>query len=74
MSAAVQDDEPLLTPEEVAARYKGKLSVRTLANWRTSGGGPDFTKVGGRVMYPLSAVREWEQKRTVNNTSQYKRS
>lgn len=76
MSAAAQtqDQDPWLSPEQVAARYQGNLSVRTLANWRTSGGGPEFCKIGGKVMYRLSAVTAWEAKRTVNNTSQYKRS
>lgn len=53
-----------LTPQELAARYKGSITVRTLANWRSTGHGPKFTKIGGRVLYPLDAVIEWEKSRT----------
>lgn len=53
-----------LTPQEVSGRYKGQISIRTLANWRSSGDGPAFTKIGGRVLYPLEKVMEWEAKRT----------
>lgn len=58
-----------LTPKEVSDRYKGRISVRTLANWRTSGDGPKYTKIGARVLYHLSAVEEWEKKRTIGNSS-----
>lgn len=63
-----------MTPEQVAARYKGNLSVRTLANWRTSGDGPKYIKIGGKVMYRRDALLQWEDSRTVKNTSQYRRA
>jgi len=53
-----------LTPNELAARYKGAITVRTLANWRSTGHGPRFTKIGGRVLYPVEAVNTWEKSRT----------
>lgn len=53
-----------LTPKELCARYRNTLSETTLANWRASGQGPAFLKAGGRVLYPIQAVLEWEQKRT----------
>jgi hypothetical protein len=56
--------ETFLTPPQLAARYQGALTTRTLANWRSTGNGPRFTKVGGRVLYPLSAVVVWEATRT----------
>jgi hypothetical protein len=56
--------EQYLTPRELSERYKGAISERTLANWRSSGGGPQFTKVGGRVLYSLASVEDWEKKRT----------
>jgi hypothetical protein len=52
------------TPNELAARYKNSITVRTLANWRSTGNGPRFTKIGGRVLYPVDAVIEWERSRT----------
>jgi len=65
-------NEVYLTPAEVSQRYGGKISPRTLSNWRSGGGaGPSFSKIGGRVLYPLSKIIAWEEKRTVSSTSEY---
>lgn len=62
-----------LTPKELSDRYNGRISVGTLANWRSSGNtGPKFTRIGGRIMYPEHEVIAWEQRRTVSNTSEYR--
>lgn len=45
-----------MTPEEVA-RVR-RISVKTLANWRSSGTGPAWTKSGGRVVYFASSVMD----------------
>lgn len=60
-----------LTPSELVDRYNGKVTVRTLANWRSAGISPPFTKVGGRILYPLRELIAWENKRTVASTSDY---
>jgi hypothetical protein len=62
-----------LTPAEVAARYAGRIAVRTLSNWRWNGAGPKFVKIGGRILYPATELAAWEQKRTVSKTSDYQR-
>jgi hypothetical protein len=62
-----------LTTEEVSIRYGGRISVRTLQNWRNLGQGPAFTKAGGKVLYSVERLVEWEQRNTVNSTSQYQR-
>lgn len=62
-----------LTPAQLAARYEGRISVRTLANWRYQGVGPAFSRLGGRVLYPEDRLIEWENKRTVNSTSEYRK-
>jgi hypothetical protein len=62
-----------LTPCELVERYNGKVTIRTLANWRSAGISPPFTKVGGRILYPLNQLIEWERRRTVESTSQYGR-
>lgn len=62
-----------LTPSDLVARYKGKVSLRTLANWRSTGISPPYTKVNGRVLYPLDALEDWEARRTVSGTHQYNR-
>lgn len=70
-TATISSERIFLTPNEVAQRYHGKVSVRTLANWRSSGVSPPFSKIGGRILYPLKELEEWEQNRTVRSTSQY---
>jgi hypothetical protein len=62
-----------LTPEEVVNRYQGQISVRTLANWRSSGVSPPFVKIGGRILYRMNDLLEWERKRTVDSTSKYRK-
>lgn len=62
-----------ITAEELSTRWKGRVAVRTLSNWRTLGTGPKFTKVGGRILYPLSEVVSWEQRRTTDSTAKYGR-
>lgn len=64
-------EKKYLTPEEVVARFEGKITVRTLANWRSQGVSPPYTKCGGRILYPLAELIQWEARRTVNSTSQY---
>jgi hypothetical protein len=58
-----------ITPEELASRYKGRISIKTLANWRTKGGGPDYTKIGGKIMYRIDAVAAWGRTRTYVSTA-----
>lgn len=52
----------LITPQEVAARYK--MTPESLANWRREGKGPKYIKLGTtkrpRVMYRLADVLDWE--------------
>lgn len=68
---AVQSD--FLTVKELSDRYGGRISVRTLNNWRTTGNGPPFTKIGGAVLYKRADVERWEHARTVNSTSEYRK-
>ena len=63
----------LLTPEELSARWGNRIKVRTLNNWRTSGHGPKFVKIGGAVLYRVSGVEDYETRRTVSSTSQYQK-
>lgn len=48
-----------LTERELATRCK--LSIRTLQRWRYIGKGPTYLKLGGRVVYRLADVEEWER-------------
>jgi len=58
-------DATILTPTELSQRYNSLVSLKTLANWRSTGEGPAFTKVGSRVFYRLTDVLEWEERRTM---------
>ena len=73
MSEPVNTTPQFLTTKEVSDRYGGKISARTLNNWRNLGCGPPFTKIGGKVLYPVSKLVEWEQRNTVQSTSEYTR-
>lgn len=60
-----------LTPEEVSARFRGRVAVRTLSNWRCLGTGPKYCKIGGRILYPLHEIEAWEAGRTAVSTAGY---
>lgn len=66
-------DTEYFTPADLVTRYMGKVSERTLANWRSAGTSPPFTKIGGRILYPKQGVVEWEKRRTVSTTGNYKK-
>ena len=56
-----------LKPDRRGARAP---SPRTIERWRTSGKGPDFIKIGRRVLYRESAIRRWLNQQTRSHTSQ----
>ncbi len=45
------------TSQEAAAILR--RSTGTLANWRVSGKGPPFIRIGGPIMYPCKALHAW---------------
>lgn len=56
-------DTSYLTPYALHKRWGAAISPKTLANWRTKGVGPKWTKVGGRVVYALKDVLDYERSR-----------
>jgi predicted DNA-binding transcriptional regulator AlpA len=50
------------------AEYLG-LKSSTLHNWRCTGHGPTFTKLGRRVVYDLDDVTEWLAQQKHQQTS-----
>jgi hypothetical protein len=54
-----------LTPDEVAQRYRGGISVGTLRNWRAQRIGPSFVKIGKAVLYSTSELDAWDEKNKV---------
>lgn len=53
--------------KQLAARWG--LSHRTLEQWRWLGVGPQYLKLGGRVVYRLEDVEAFEAKRVHSNTA-----
>lgn len=55
--------------EKELAKYWG-VTKSTLQKWRTSGTGPIYIKIGGRVIYPKAYVLEYEKNRIFQGTAQ----
>lgn len=49
-----------LLEDELSERLR--ISVRTLQRWRWKGKGPNYLKLGGRVVYRISDVEAWEER------------
>lgn len=64
---ATKVDAICINQMELAARWR--ISHRTLERWRWTGDGPKFLKVGGRVVYRLADVEEYEQMMIRSSTS-----
>jgi hypothetical protein len=64
VSAIETISDLLLTPEEVTQRYRGAVSLGTLANWRAMKIGPAYTKLHKAILYPISLLILWESANT----------
>lgn len=51
-----------LTPAQLILRWDGAVTTGTLANWRSKGEGPAYSKFGSRVRYPIAKIIAWEEK------------
>ncbi len=58
----------LLSPSELAARWK--VTLCTLSQWRWNGNGPNYIKVGKSILYDLAVIEDYENERIRQNTSQ----
>lgn len=60
-----QAEKNYLSPTELVARWGGKVTAKTLANWRSKKDkeGPAFQKFGGRIGYAISDVVAYERRR-----------
>jgi predicted DNA-binding transcriptional regulator AlpA len=53
----------LLTEEEVARRLR--VTTRTLLRWRNTGDGPEFVRIGPRMLrYSEGAITAWTTRNT----------
>lgn len=57
-----------LNQTELSARWN--LSPRTLERWRWLGEGPRYLKLGGRVLYRVEDVEQFESTNAVGTTGQ----
>jgi predicted DNA-binding transcriptional regulator AlpA len=48
------------------------LTTSSLAKWRVYGGGPEFVKLGRRILYRQSALDSFIEAKTYPHTSAYK--
>lgn len=69
---AREEGNRLLSADQLAARLK--LSVRTLERMRNKGNGPQFTKVGNKVLYRGADVEAWLDERSFGSTAEAKRA
>jgi|TARA_X000000950_G_C13372492_1_gene440981 hypothetical protein len=67
MGATMESNNKFLDTKELATRWK--ISPRTLENQRGKGVGPEFFKIGGKVLYDLEYIEEYEKTRFVSNAS-----
>lgn len=61
-----------LSTQEVVERYNGRISKRTLDNWRSQGKGPKYVRRGGKIFYPIDLLEEWDRNSVFQSTSNYK--
>lgn len=54
-----------LTPEELALRWREKVTIETLANWRAKAIGPPYNKIGKAVLYRADLLDKWERRSLV---------
>lgn len=59
-AADLEHDDALLTDEDVVARYRGRITLGTLRNWRAAKKGPPYLKIGKAVLYRRDALIAWE--------------
>ncbi len=52
------------TAKQLAAHFGGQIVPKTLSNWRSAGRGPPWRRIGGRVLYPVDSLRQWEEEQT----------
>lgn len=50
-----------LTANELAVRWS--VTIKTLRQWRWNGKGPPYFKIGGRALYRLEQIEDFEKAR-----------
>jgi hypothetical protein len=60
-------ETPLLSRKSLATRWKVKM--KTLDQWRWSGRGPQYVKIGRKVFYRVPAIEHFEECKEQKSTS-----
>lgn len=60
----INESRKFFTQKEVSDRWR--ISIRTLEGWRYRGIGPDYTKIGARILYPIEAIERHEEEGLIN--------
>jgi hypothetical protein len=60
-------DSLFLTQPELAARFR--VSPRTLERWRWKKTGPNYHKLGGKIVYAIDDVETYERRRRAETHS-----
>lgn len=63
------NQEPIAVDEQAASALTG-VSVSSLQKMRMRGDGPPYVKLGQRVRYQPSTLREWVERHVVRSTSE----
>ena len=71
-SATADGDRRRLLDVKEAAEFL-RLSDKTLNKWRLKGGGPEFIRLGGRILYQLDVLESFLRHRSFPHTSAYPR-
>lgn len=60
----------LLKENDLVDRWD--VTISTLQQWRWSGAGPEYIKIGRKIKYRLADVEDFENARLSKSTSTYK--
>lgn len=62
MTQATARQDNFLTPTQLVRRWGDVVTTGTLANWRSKKVGPTYSKMRGRILYPVAQLEAWEAK------------
>jgi hypothetical protein len=62
-----------MSPVELHVRWGSRISLKTLANWRSDPHqpSPPFVRFGNRILYPVDKLEKWEKSREYFGTRTY---
>ena len=67
--ASAPQSKPIRHLNQVDLARRWSISPRTLERWRWLGQGPQYLKIGGRVVYRLDDVEAYEARQVHTSTA-----